>query len=168
MGLFHAGIFLVQAVVLSSFVICFLVLPTPSTYLKTHPDEFRGLNGTIGFTGVAGVAGVNGTNGANGADGRSLSINLRADLTNALINFTIANHTGNGFYMIAVIGDLRTNFSIPTGLAGSQNGSLIGYDGTTWSSFGTIAGVAGPTGPTGPAGATGPRVKHDLVLFDHV
>lgn len=103
----------------------------------------------IGPRGISGTNGTGGINGTNGKDGTSLKIDLRANLNEAFVADTQANHSISGVLVIAVTLDNRVNMSIPAGIVGNQTGNLIAFDGTSWGSFGSVTGIKGDVGPRG-------------------
>lgn len=114
-----------------------------------------GIPGPIGPTGPAGPTGPQGIQGSPGPQGAGLIPNGYGNLTDTLVSSTVS--AGVPFvYVVNPNGDLRSNQSIPSGIAGNQQLNIIGWSPTGgWVSYGQFTGVQGPAGATGPQGPTG-------------
>jgi parallel beta-helix repeat protein len=117
------------------------------------PAGPTGPQGGDGNDGAQGPQGIQGVQGLTGADG--VAITFRGEVAShyALNGTSVALQPTGSFTPQAgdaVIAQIGT---------GILTNVFYVYDGTNWTSGGSIAGPTGPTGPTGTAGADGSDTK---------
>lgn len=125
------------------------------------PQGPAGAQGEQGIQGPIGPEGPQGPTGATGPQGGGLVPDEYGDLTDAKVT-QIETADVDWVFLVNPEGDLRTNQSVPAGIAGDMERHLIMYhaDTNTWSDYGQFTGVEGPQGPQGiqgPAGPAGPQ-----------
>jgi hypothetical protein len=109
-----------------------------------------GPTGSDGATGATGLTGSAGIPGSTGPPGEMFPFNETGALTDELWQSV---QTAGVRYGIGVGADLRTDFGVPSGLAGAQiQGNLDVYIPPLWYNYGPWLGASGPTGPQGPTG----------------
>lgn len=116
-----------------------------------------GAQGPAGVAGPEGPQGEQGPVGATGPQGGGLVPDEYGDLTDAKVT-EIETADVDWVFLVNPDGDLRTNQSVPAGIAGDMERHLIMYhaDTNTWSDYGQFTGVEGPQGPQGIQGPIGP------------
>lgn len=131
----------------------------PGTVGPEGSQGVQGETGPQGPQGVPGIEGPAGPQGIQGPQGTGLVPDGYGNLTDEKVTDV---ETADVYYIFVVNpnGDLRSNQSLPAGIAGNMSRHLIGYnpDTNTWADYGQFTGVQGPkgdTGDTGPQGATG-------------
>lgn len=141
------------------------------TFTGTSPAQVanfvlpRGEKGEMGEQGAPGEPGQPGTNGTNGSDGGpgpqgvqgppGMKPDAYGNLTEAVIT-DIETAGVPWIYVVNTDGDLRSNQSIPAGIAGDQSRNIIGWTPDNgWQSYAPFTGIPGPQGPEGPTGSPG-------------